>query len=111
MKTTSGAAANTPLMQDWRDITLLSERMLEAARGGNWSALFDMESRRTALIARAMPDPQGQPEAAMVELRKVLALNGQLLQVLQQQQASCGAELEKFGHGRRALEHYGKHQQ
>lgn len=112
MKAASGGAASTPHpVQGWQDIAVLSERMLGAARNGNWSALFDMESRRSALIARAMPDPQGQPEAAMAgELHKVLALNEQLLQVLQLQQADHAAELQQFGHGRRALEQYGKHQ-
>lgn|GEM_PF-2864108 len=112
VKAASGAAASTPHpVQDWQDIAALSERMLEAAQNGNWSALFDMESRRSALIARAMPDPQGEPGAVIPEqLHSVLALNERLLQVLQRQQADYAGELRQFGYGRRALEQYGKHQ-
>lgn len=111
VKAASGGAAGTPHpLQDWQDIAALSERMLAAAQNGNWRALFDMESRRAVLIARAMPDPQEQPEAAVAgELHKVLALNEQLLRVLQLQQTGYAGELQQFGHGRRALEQYGKH--
>lgn len=111
VKTTSGAAGGAPLVQDWQDIVILSERMLEAAHSGNWSALFDLESRRSALIARAMPDAQQRPEGTVPEqLQKVLAFNGRLMQILHRQQASRAAELQRFGQGRRALEQYGKHQ-
>lgn len=86
----------------------VTAELLAAATEADPARLAQLGARRARLVSalgcRGLP-PAEAPELAAA-LRRILALDAQVLAALQAQRAALGGELEALGTGRRALRGY-----
>lgn len=93
-----------PALSPARAFLALTERMLERARAGDWTALAALQRRREGLqraVAAAGPDPLHRPE-----LERAQALQHELERLLASERAALGRELRARGRARRAAARY-----
>lgn len=84
------------------DILGLSERMLDAARRGDWDAVCALEAER----GHAMPAVVSDDPASLPLLRSLLAHTHEVRELAARQRARLGDDLNQHQHRHRALSAY-----
>ena len=91
-------------MNDITHATLLhvSERMLAAARAGDWDAVASLETERSEQVTSLSVN---EPDALPV-LKALLAHTEEVRELARQQRDRISADLSEHGHRHRALSAY-----
>jgi hypothetical protein len=89
------------------DIVVLSETMLRCAERGEWLELADLETKRYALIAAAMPPPEAATsEAYARSVQRILDLDLRTQALAQAGHSSLAQQLRSINTGRSAVHAY-----
>lgn len=80
----------------------MSERMVAAARAGDWDAVAELEAERSRqLAALSITEP-----GALPLFKQMLALTEQVRELARRQRDRLGADMEDHQHRHRALSAY-----